>query len=142
MVQGMTLRAIIANCFKWDAPATLAGMLSGYVSLSRVKDKTKLLLVEAFSPLLFGQGAPAGPRLLMEVLRGSKTLEEAQAENTAIEAAKTQTKAPKTKEWKFQCGVCRETLEMEKFNLQKEVPSAWHPISKIIQTGHWRAFRD
>ena len=49
------MRAIIANCLKWDAPAALAGMLSGYVSLSRVTEKAKLLLVEAFSPLLFAQ---------------------------------------------------------------------------------------
>ena len=142
MVQGMTLRGIIANCLKWDAPATLAGMLSGYVSLSRVKEKTKLLLVEAFSPLLFGQGAPAGPRLLMEVLRGSKTLEEAQAENTAIEAEKTKTKAPKTREWKFQCGICHETLPLEKFNLQKEVPGASQIFEKLIETGYWRACKD
>ena len=40
------------------------------VGLSRAKVRGNLLVMQAFSPALFGHGPPPGPRILLRLLRG------------------------------------------------------------------------
>ena len=69
MLQGATLEAVIADCLEHGHTTKLVDMLSAYVGLSRAKVKEKVLIMQAFSPQLFGHGPPPGPHILMRLLR-------------------------------------------------------------------------
>ncbi len=69
MIQGATLPAEIAECGDLFAIPGLTEVLTTYVILSRVKRADALLLLRAFSPLLFGMGTPPGPACLLHLLR-------------------------------------------------------------------------
>ena len=69
LVQGETLEAELADCGDIDHMPPLKDMLSAYVVLSRVKKAIGLLLLRAFSLLLFKHGPPPGPHCLMKLLR-------------------------------------------------------------------------
>ena len=68
-VQGLTLEAMLLECLGFKDNVKMDTMLQSYVGLSRVKLAIHMLLLRAFSPKLFQQGAPQGPALLMDVLR-------------------------------------------------------------------------
>ncbi len=70
MMQGATLDCEIAECgdvllSKLD----LTAMLTTYVIFSRVRKAHGLLLMRAFSPMLFRLGAAPGPICLLKLLR-------------------------------------------------------------------------
>jgi hypothetical protein len=69
MIQGVTADAAIAECGDVMSLAGLAEMVNTYVILSRVRRADCLLLLRAFSPYLFQQGAPPGPLCLLKLLR-------------------------------------------------------------------------
>ena len=50
------------------------------VGLSRAKVRENLLIMQPFSPALFGHGPPAGPHVLMRLLRGELAPEDVEAE--------------------------------------------------------------
>ncbi len=54
-----------------------ADMLKAYIIKSRVKDTSKLLIAQPYSPRLFRQGVAPGPNLLMQVLQGVMSAKEA-----------------------------------------------------------------
>ena len=53
---------------------------SSQVGLSRAKVRENLLIVQPFSPALFGHGPPVGPHVLMRLLRGELAREDVEAE--------------------------------------------------------------
>ena len=69
MVQGENLDAELAECGDIFTPPSLSAAVIAYVILSRVKDAAGLLLLRAFSPVLFQMGPPAGPVSLLTWLR-------------------------------------------------------------------------
>ena len=48
----------------------LLRMCKTQVGLSRAKVRDNLLVMQAFSPALFGHGPPPGPHILLRLLRG------------------------------------------------------------------------
>ena len=95
IVQGMTLEAAIVDAGDVHAIPSLKDMLACYVALSRVKRAGGLLLLRAFSPFLFTQGAPPGPSILMRLLRKEISPKTAVCEYEAqMEARKAQQKRP------------------------------------------------
>ena len=53
---------------------------SSQVGLSRAKVRENLLIMQPFSPALFGHGPPVGPHVLMRLLRGELAREDVEAE--------------------------------------------------------------
>ena len=53
---------------------------SSQVGLSRAKVRENLLIMQPFSPALFGHGPPAGPHVMMRLLRGELAPEDVEAE--------------------------------------------------------------
>ena len=51
----------------------LARISKTQVGLSRAKVRDNLLVMQAFSPALFGHGPPLGPHILLRLLRGDMT---------------------------------------------------------------------
>ena len=77
MIQGETLNAELAECGDIFTPPGLSEVLTAYVILSRVKNATGLLLLRAFSPVLFQMGPPPGPLSVLTWLRQRfRTLDE------------------------------------------------------------------
>ena len=50
------------------------------VGLSRAKVRDNLLVMQAFSPALFGHGPPPGPHILLRLLRGDMTRDQVDGE--------------------------------------------------------------
>ena len=50
--------------------------ISGYVCLSRVKELSRISVLQSFSPLLFTQGPPTGPERLLRKLKRKITVYE------------------------------------------------------------------
>ena len=50
------------------------------VGLSRAKVRDNLLVMQAFSPALFGHGPPPGPHILLRLLRGDLARDEVDGE--------------------------------------------------------------
>ena len=55
-------------------------LVSCQVGLSRAKVRENLLVMQAFSPALFGHGPPPGPHVLLELLRGNIGPEQVEGE--------------------------------------------------------------
>ena len=53
---------------------------SSQVGLPRAKVRENLLIMQPFSPALFGHGPPVGPHVLMRLLRGELAREDVEAE--------------------------------------------------------------
>ena len=70
MYQGATLPAAVVHLLAVDHKPRMSDMMAAYVQSSRVRTKETLLIVEPFSPALLCQGPPAGPRILLQMLRG------------------------------------------------------------------------
>ena len=65
-IQGKTLKAVLLDlAFDKRAPPTI-----GLVAATRVRSREDLLILRPFNGDLFRRGAPGGPRLLLEKLRG------------------------------------------------------------------------
>ena len=135
MVQGLTLKAMLLNSLNFRASVNVEAMLQAYVGLSRVKLASHLLLLQAFSPQLFRQGAPPGPLLLMQVLRREKTLAEAQQEHARrVQEQKAHTKNTRAAGDTYRCGVCCKTLPAKHWNLKHTA----HECPRPLLDGHWR----
>ena len=91
-------------------------MITSYVILSRLKSASGLLLLRAFSPFLFRQGASPGPGCLRKLLLArfdmttghvgatqTYTQEAAEAEYNALNA-KWEAARRTTAEWRWPCG--------------------------------------
>ena len=70
---GSTLEACIGDLLRWSTKATRSEALRAYIMLTLVRDASKLLIAEPFSPNLFRQGVLPGPDLLMKVLTNEWT---------------------------------------------------------------------
>eukprot|EP00959_Pyramimonas_sp_CCMP1952_P175387 3665725-Pyramimonas_sp.AAC.1 len=68
-MQGATLTAGIADCGGVLDVVGSSESMTAYVILSRLTSADGLLLLRAFAPELFRQGAAAGPRCLLKLLR-------------------------------------------------------------------------
>ena len=82
---GSSLDAALGDCLPWYHRPRLEDQLRAYIIKSRVKDISKLLLAQPYSPQLFRQGVLPGPYLLREVLAKRMTKKEAKAEWQRLE---------------------------------------------------------
>ena len=80
MIQGATLDAAFVDPQDASSKVSQTMQTAAYVCLSRVKELLKICVVQAFSPLLFTRGPPAGPHRLMRKLGKKITTEEAAEE--------------------------------------------------------------
>ena len=83
MIQGQTLDAGFADAQEVQTTPSGESHIASYIAFSRVKEMEKIWMLQPFSPFLFRQGAPKGPAILMQKLRGEISAE--QAANAAAE---------------------------------------------------------
>ena len=76
---GTSLDACIGDLLPWWRKPQMDDQLRGYIIKSRVRDASKLLTTQPYSPHLFRQGILPGPNLLHETLMKRMTPEEAKA---------------------------------------------------------------
>ena len=62
-------------------------MMAAYVQSSLVRTQETLLIAEPFNPALSCQGPPAGPRILLQMLRGEIVIDSVEAEFHRLEEA-------------------------------------------------------
>ncbi len=74
---GATLDACQSDHLEWSRKQAIDDMQRAYINLSRVRAADHLLIVQQQSPELFRQGELPGPALVMGVLRGQQTIEQA-----------------------------------------------------------------
>ena len=74
---GTTLDACLGDLLPWYIKPRLEDALRAYIIKSRVRDASRILLAQPYSPQLFRQGAQIGPHLLMGALQGTITFAEA-----------------------------------------------------------------
>ena len=96
---GDTLDAMIGDLLEWNRKPCPDDMHKAYISKSRVRRSEHMLLAQPYSPHLFRQGEMPGPHMLMRVLRGQITCEDAKAEWKRIEKQKAQTPSATTGNW-------------------------------------------
>ena len=75
---GETLDAALGDLLAWHKKPCLDDTLRGYIILSRVRRADHMLLAQPYSPALFSQGTPPGPRQLKDVLGDAVTPREAE----------------------------------------------------------------
>ena len=75
---GSTMEATMGDLLEWFRKPQMDAMLKAYIIKSRVRFAENLLLVQPYSPHLFRQGVLPGPQLLLDVLLGKRTYEDAQ----------------------------------------------------------------
>ena len=73
MIQGASLDAAFWGAQDAASKVSMACQISGYVILSGVKEMLSILILQAFSPLLFIRGPPTGPDRLIRKLSGTIT---------------------------------------------------------------------
>ncbi|CAK0869630.1 unnamed protein product [Prorocentrum cordatum] len=86
MMQGATLTAGLADCGDVLDLVGSSEAMTAYVILSRLTSAEGLLLLRAFAPELFRQGAAAGPHCLLKLLRARHGPDAATAGGPAGEA--------------------------------------------------------
>ena len=82
---GSTMEAALGDLLPWNKKPQLADMLKAYIIKSRIRKAENLLLMQPYSPHLFRQGVLPGPQLLLDVLTGKVTQEEAKKKWKQIE---------------------------------------------------------
>ena len=87
MIQGATLKAGLADCGDVTDRVGSSEAMTSYVILSRLQSAAGLLLLRAFSPMLFRQGEPSGPHVLLKFLRGQKRAKRQTSNDTHEETA-------------------------------------------------------
>ena len=80
-MQGASLAAVIVDCLPVDHCPKATDMLAACIGLSRVRTKEALLIAEPFSPVLFMQGQPPGPEILMKVMKREITADDARQDS-------------------------------------------------------------
>ena len=65
MYQGATLLAAVVHLLAVDHTPRMSDMMAAFVHSSWVRTRETLLIAEPFSSVLFCQGPPAGPRILI-----------------------------------------------------------------------------
>ena len=106
---GSTMEATLGDPLPWTQKPRLEDMLKGYIIKSRIRDASNLLLAQPYSPHLFRQGLLPGPALLLEVLEGKKTSEEARAawkEHTDAKESKATSAGPWLTSQELPCRLC------------------------------------
>ena len=78
--QGQTLGAAFADLQSYLESGSLKEQIEGYICMSRVKRRSTMCIVQAFSPYLFTHGNPKGAERLLRKMRGELTAAGAQAE--------------------------------------------------------------
>jgi hypothetical protein len=101
---GSTLEACLGDLLPWHQKPRKEDALRAYIIKSRVRDASRILLAQPYSPHLFRQGVLPGPHLLMQVLQNEITPEEAK------KAWKKAEKASKAEESTGQSWI--ETMEL------------------------------
>ena len=66
--------------------------------MSRAKVRGNLLVMQAFSPALFGHGPPPGPHILMRLLRGDLARDQVEGEFDRLLEQKKEEKKSKRKD--------------------------------------------
>ena len=140
MVQGTTLVSAIVDCLEAGHAAKLTNMLAAYVGLSRVKLKRNVLIMQAFSPGLFGRGPPPGPNILMRLLRGEIQEDQVDEEFTRFERVANESSAETSLlKMHWTCTSCKLLGEedwckpMADFNVHND----WHFCNKLLPEGAW-----
>ena len=146
MIQGTTLFAEIAECGDLFATPGLTEVLTAYVILSRVKRADALLLLRAFSPLLFTMGTPPGPATLLKLLRArfapagsgpAYTLEDAQTEYEQLASSWDSMKTlRKAKGLDWPCGGCAKRFPAEGFGAKMVDEGSVRTL--CVAPGFWR----
>ena len=90
---GSTLDACLGDLLSWAEKPKHSEALQAYIIKSRVRDASKLILAQPYSPHLFSQGEQPGPHMLLDVLLGKMSTDEAKAAWKRIEKGKKETKA-------------------------------------------------
>jgi hypothetical protein len=98
---GDTLDAMLGDLLEWYRKPSADDMHKAYISKSRIRMADHMLLVQPYSPHLFRQGELPGPRLLMEVLRGNLSTENARLAWRKFEKEKDSTKSKGGGNWVF-----------------------------------------
>ena len=88
---GSTLDACIGDLLPWFTKPRLEDALKGYIINSRVQNADKLLLFQPYCPSLFRLGNLPGPKILMQVLRQERSMDEAKQAWKAVEDEKART---------------------------------------------------
>ena len=145
MVQGMTLDALLADCGDVLDISLLKDMLAAYVAMSRVRSADGLLLVRAFSKMLFQQGPPPGPHVLMKLLRArlvvqndDYTSKEAVEEYDRLAEEKAKAKALRKEVglvWK--CSACAHAYPAAGFGA--EASKTAEVYASCVKPGAWLA---
>ena len=143
IVQGTTLDAAVVDAGSVLDVPHLKDMLVAHVALTRVKFADSLLLSQAFSPHLFRQGSPPGPRILMQLLRArlgpsgveGPTPEMAVAEfNTEVEGRKKATREGASG-FHWRCSGCK----CEKQATAYKARQPQELFDNVIAVGCWRS---
>ena len=120
--------------------------MTGYVILSRLTAATGLLLLRAFSPVLFRQGEPPGPCVLLKWMRSRFCKETEAAEYTFdqvlteyAELNKQMTSDRQQRKLRgpdWTCWCCR--LSMPSAAFDAEWPKQANIFDNCLSPGHWR----
>jgi hypothetical protein len=77
MIQGATLDAVFSDAQDVGATVTMGAQIAAYVGFTRIKELSKICVLQPFSPLLFARGPPRGPERLIRKLSGVISSDEA-----------------------------------------------------------------
>ena len=143
MIQGQTLDAAFADAQEVQTTPSSEIHIASYIGLSRVKEMQNIWVLQPFSPLIFRQGAPKGPAILMQKLRGEITAD--QAANAAAEHVHDEAECKKSSgkfditKQQFMCLECYWSGEREythhaaAFGVRKPSDLLW----KLLMHGDW-----
>ena len=136
MIQGATLDAVFCEMQDASGRAGHAQILA-YVGASRVRLLSRIYILQPFSPLLFTQGPPKGPDVLLRKLQGAITPDQAQDEWLKPEKEQPNQDILKNK---FLCVLCY----IRGYKEFMYLPSAFgcrtpqDAISVLYTEGQWR----
>ena len=92
MIQGATLDAEFCDAQNANGRVSTACQIAAYVCMSRVRELSKICVLQAFSLLLFTSGPPKGPDRLLRKLSGQVTSDAALEEWISEDSVKVDEK--------------------------------------------------
>ena len=152
---GSTLEATQSDLLEWHRRPTPEDMQRAYINESRVRIADNLLIMQPYSPELFRQGQLPGPKILLQVLRGTMRPKQAQAAWEQVEAERQHRAATPTV-WPYsmllpcrgctlQNGEAEVRLPLKAFTTATKIANLWQVLAqgqdlaciKCQQTHYW-----